>query len=555
MSTYPKESKEMIRYSLGSILLQEGLITSSQLSDALQKQHLQLESNRWKLLGEVLLDSSLITQQDLEGALKRQTQLYDLEFFGIQSHPSTVNRFKRVLDIVGGIVGLAFMIALLLPIAIALYLNSPGPIFVAQPRVGIRGKHFLLWRFRTTTPDAEHYRMKIAYEKDCKFFDHCYEAPYVTFIGKFLRRFYLDEIPQFLNVLRNDMSLVGTRPPTLDEVQSYSRSDWQRLVVKPGMTGLWQIHRRKYAMSFDEILETDFCYIDGWKNRLDLHILFSTFLHILLGSMHNRYKFPRSNTFTNQVGILNIPFDNMSIIELLEKLERGVVFTPNVDHLMKLQKDADFFKTYVKADYRVCDSQILMFASRFLGTPLKEKISGSDFFPTFCRFHRNNEAVTIFLLGGTDGVAVRARGKINSRIGRKIIVGAHSPSFGFEKNEQECLEIIDMVNRTGATVLAVGVGAPKQEKWIYKYKDKFTNVKIFFAVGATIDFEAGVIKRAPNWMSKMGIEWLFRIYSDPKRLWKRYLVEDLPFFWLLILQKLRLYRPPSFGSLKDFRLR
>lgn len=247
---------------------------------------------------------------------------------------------------------------------------------------------------------------------------------------------------------------------------------------------------------------------------------------------------------SKKVGILNIPIDNLSIKELLEQLKSGVLLTPNVDHLMKLQRDAEFYRTYTLADYRVCDSQVLMFASRFLGTPLKEKISGSDFFPIFCDYHRSNEDITIFLMGGMTGVADQARTRINRKIGREIIIGSHSPSFGFEKNESECLEIVELINQSQATVLAVGVGAPKQEKWIYKYKDKLTHVKIFMAVGATIDFEAGVIKRAPKWMSHLGIEWLFRIIADPKRLWRRYLIDDLPFFWLLLKQKLGVYTSP-----------
>ncbi|HEY9895396.1 MAG TPA: WecB/TagA/CpsF family glycosyltransferase, partial [Candidatus Sericytochromatia bacterium] len=158
------------------------------------------------------------------------------------------------------------------------------------------------------------------------------------------------------------------------------------------------------------------------------------------------------------------------------------------------------------------------------------------------------DAITVFLLGGAEGVAEKAGSKINSKINRDIVIGTHSPSFGFEKDEQECLEIVEMINQSGATVLAVGVGAPKQEKWIYKYKHKLHHVKIFLAVGATIDFEAGVTKRAPKWMSQMGIEWLFRIYCDPQRLWKRYLVEDLPFFWLLLQQKFGSYTQPIVES-------
>jgi exopolysaccharide biosynthesis WecB/TagA/CpsF family protein len=249
----------------------------------------------------------------------------------------------------------------------------------------------------------------------------------------------------------------------------------------------------------------------------------------------------------DQVHILNVPFDNLSLNELLEQLTQGVVFTPNVDHLMKLQRDQEFFETYVHADYRVCDSQVLMYSASLLGTPLKEKISGSDLFPAFCKFHQHHDAITIFLLGGKAGVADRAKANINQKIRREIVIGAHSPSFGFEKSEQECLELIEMVNRSKATVLAVGVGAPKQEKWIHKYRYRFTYVKIFLAIGATIDFEAGAIQRAPKWMSKVGIESLFRIYSDPKRLWRRYLVEDLPFFWLLMKQKLGIYKPPTFS--------
>ncbi|MCD8489451.1 MAG: WecB/TagA/CpsF family glycosyltransferase [Desertifilum sp.] len=244
------------------------------------------------------------------------------------------------------------------------------------------------------------------------------------------------------------------------------------------------------------------------------------------------------------VRILNVSINNLSTKELLAQLKTGVVFTPNVDHLVKLQKDSEFVQVYQTADYRVCDSKILYYVSRFLGCPVKEKISGSDLFPAFYEYHRDNEEMKIFLLGGKEGVAKRAQANINAKIGREMVIGAHSPSFGFEKNEAECDEIIDIINRSGATVLAVGVGAPKQEKWIAKHKHRMPNVKIFLAIGATIDFEAGNIKRAPKWMSEVGMEWLYRLVSEPARLWKRYLVEDTRFFWLVLKQKMNLYQVP-----------
>ena len=245
-----------------------------------------------------------------------------------------------------------------------------------------------------------------------------------------------------------------------------------------------------------------------------------------------------------RVKILNAYIDNLSELEILNQLRYGVIFTPNVDHLIKLQKDLDFFKAYESADYKLCDSKILYYVSRFLGSPIKEKISGSDFFPAFYKYHKNNKDIKIFLLGGEKEVAIKAQDKINAKVGRKIIVGAYSPSFGFEKSEEECLEIIEKIKSSGATVLAVGVGAPKQEKWIHKYKEHLPNIKIFLAVGATIDFEAGNKTRAPKWMAELGLEWLHRLLSEPQRLWKRYLIDDPLFFWLVLKQKLKIYQFP-----------
>ena len=246
----------------------------------------------------------------------------------------------------------------------------------------------------------------------------------------------------------------------------------------------------------------------------------------------------------NKVKLLNVAIDNLSQLELLEKLNSGIVFTPNVDHLMKLQGDQDFFQAYNSATYRLCDSKILFYVSRLLGAPIKEKISGSDLFPAFYEYHKNNKEVKIFLLGAREGVALEAQNKINSKVGRAIVVGVNSPSFGFEKDEEECLKIIEQINQSGATVLAVGVGAPKQELFICKYKDKLPNIKIFLAIGATIDFEAGHIKRAPKWISELGMEWLYRLLAEPKRLWKRYLVHGPTFFWLVLKQKFNLYVDP-----------
>jgi N-acetylglucosaminyldiphosphoundecaprenol N-acetyl-beta-D-mannosaminyltransferase len=250
-----------------------------------------------------------------------------------------------------------------------------------------------------------------------------------------------------------------------------------------------------------------------------------------------------------RVNILDIAIDNIGMQELLEKLTvGGVVFTPNVDHLVKLQKDGEFYRVYQEADYRVCDSQLIMFASRFLGQPISEKVSGSDLFPAFYRYYGNDESVKIFLLGGLVGVADQALYNINAKVGRNMVVDCYSPPLGFENDPRECRKIIEIINNSGANVLAVGLGAPKQEKWICQYRSRLTSIKTFLAIGATIDFEAGTLKRSPAWMSKAGLEWLYRLVSEPGRLWKRYLVEDLRFFVLILRQKFNLHRKGNFAG-------
>lgn len=246
-----------------------------------------------------------------------------------------------------------------------------------------------------------------------------------------------------------------------------------------------------------------------------------------------------------EVNLLNVSIQNITMSQLLEKLQNGgVVFTPNVDHLMKLQTNKQFYLTYQKADYIVCDSKMLIYASKFLGTPIQEKISGSDLFPAFYNYYKDDSKMKIFLLGGMGETAKIAQNKINSKVGRDIVVATYSPPFGFENDRQECQKIIELINHSGATVLGIGVGAPKQELWLEKFKDQLKNVKIFLAIGATINFEAGNMKRSPLWMSEIGFEWFYRLLSEPKRLWKRYLFDDLPFFWLVLKQKLRLYQNP-----------
>lgn len=242
--------------------------------------------------------------------------------------------------------------------------------------------------------------------------------------------------------------------------------------------------------------------------------------------------------------ILNVEILSLTRDELLERLDKGVLVTPNVDHLVKLQGDREFYEAYMKAEWTVCDSKILYLLSKLLKRPLPEAIPGSSFFTSYYMYHKDDPDCRIFLLGAKEGIATKAMQRINEKVGRRIVVGAHSPSFGFEKDERECEELVDIVNRSGANVLLVGVGAPKQEKWIMKYRDRMPGVDLFMALGATIDFEAGTLKRAPVFWQKIGMEWLYRCMKEPKRLFRRYFVDDMQFFYYFAKQLLGVYKDP-----------
>lgn len=250
--------------------------------------------------------------------------------------------------------------------------------------------------------------------------------------------------------------------------------------------------------------------------------------------------------------VLNIDALCITEKQLLEGLDKnlsgnggnGVLITPNLDHMVKLQKDEEFYRCYQEAEWVVCDSKILWLCSKVLKRAFPEPIPGSSFFTHYYMHNMDNHDVKIFLLGARTGVAKAAMEKINEKVGWQIVVGALSPSYGFEKKPEEIADICRIVRESGANVVLVGVGAPKQEKFIMNYREQMPEVKIWMALGATIDFEAGNIRRAPKLFRRLALEWLFRMYCEPKRMFKRYICDDLVFFWYLLKQVLGLYKNP-----------
>ncbi|MBS0016698.1 MAG: sugar transferase [Arthrospira sp. SH-MAG29] len=191
------------------------------------------------------------------------------------THPSVRSVVKRSIDIVGAIVGLGITAVLSIPIVIAIRLESPGPILFGQIRCGWMGKHFRMWKFRSMVINAEELKSTIPNQAKGQIFKNDND-PRITKVGRFLRRTSLDELPQFWNVLMGEMSLVGTRPPTPDEVERYEVPQWQRLDVKPGMTGEWQVGGRSQIKDFEDIIRLDLKYQENWSLMYDLKMIVRT---------------------------------------------------------------------------------------------------------------------------------------------------------------------------------------------------------------------------------------------------------------------------------------
>jgi anti-anti-sigma factor len=208
--------------------------------------------------------------------LSNRTKHIDQPFI---THPSVKSRSKRIIDVIGAIIGLAITGIVFVPIAIAIKLDSPGPIFFGQVRCSRMSRRFKMWKFRSMQTDAEAKKHLVKNEAEGAIFKAAND-PRITRVGRFLRKTSLDELPQFWNVLKGEMSLVGTRPPTPDEVDKYEIDQWQRLDIKPGMTGEWQVNGRSSVKKFEDIVQLDLKYQQNWSLSYDMQLILKTILVI-----------------------------------------------------------------------------------------------------------------------------------------------------------------------------------------------------------------------------------------------------------------------------------
>ena len=220
-----------------------------------------------------------LTESELSLSNAIKTTLGKEQFLTFSNIPYKITSLaaKRLMDIVVSMIMIIFFSPLMLVVALVTKLSSPGPVIFIQERVGLRGRKFKMYKFRTMVKNAESIKESLEdlNEADGPAFK-IEDDPRVTGIGKFLRRTNLDEIPQFFNILKGEMSLIGPRPPLPEEIIKYERWQLRRLSIKPGLSCFWQVESYKNYIKFEEWMEMDLAYIDNWSFRMDLVILFKT---------------------------------------------------------------------------------------------------------------------------------------------------------------------------------------------------------------------------------------------------------------------------------------
>lgn len=240
--------------------------------------------------------------------------------------------------------------------------------------------------------------------------------------------------------------------------------------------------------------------------------------------------------------LLNTYVNNLTMSETIDAVEeliksekKSYVVAINVDVVIKIENDPYLKKIVDNADMVLVDGKPLVWISNFYGKPLKAKISGSDLVPLLCE-EASKKQYSIFIIGGKDGVAEQAKQNLEKRLPGIRIVGTYAPTYGFEKNDAELNKINTLLSEAKPDLLIACFGCPKQEKWIFENISKY-DAKVSICAGATVDFLAGNIKRAQRWMSEHGLEWLYRFLQEPKRMFKRYFIDDMKIFRLILKYK------------------
>lgn len=405
---------------------------------------------------------------------------------------ATAEALARIIEIsVALIVTLAITFPVLLVLLFRKFFTG-APLFTSRAIVGARAKSLRVLRFNSVAPTFR-------------------------------------DLPLFFEVLTGQLALVGTAIKEWGDSSPTPQKGYINL-VRPGVISLWDIRRSSKIAHEGELLIE-------WEYIFRKHPFYDFML--LLRALPAMFYSEKSGTSSSVFQLLDIDLKNLTMIEavdligvnLAEKKQCSIFFA-NPDCLNKMISDREYFTILKTGDYIFPDGIGLVIAGKMLQTPLKENINGTDMLPYICRMAAS-KGFSIFLLGGKPGIAEKAGEKINAAYGVTLAGTEH----GYFNHQTESDRVIEKINNSGAAILLVGFGAPLQEKWISIHRHKL-KPDVLIGVGGLFDFYSGTIRRAPDWIREIGLEWVYRMLQEPGRMWRRYIVGNPLFLYRVMKWKM-----------------
>ena len=341
----------------------------------------------------------------------------------------------------------------------------------------------------------------------------------------------LRNLPALFNVLRGEMSWIGPRAVSPDEVSPLDRAAWRRFNVRPGLICLWWI-RKRANIAYGSESESDSEYLDTRGVWNDFGIALRSIPAVLYGE--------GIALAPDRIELLGVPIDNLTMDEAVDTIiARTQSSAPaqicfvNADCVNITYRDREYRDLLRGCAMVLGDGIGVKLAGRILNSNIRQNVNGTDLFPELCRALEQSGA-GLYLLGGKPGVVEDVASWIRERHPNLRIAGHRHGFFAAEETDSVTAEI----RASGADLLLVAFGVPKQEKWIRHHLDA-TGVRVAIGVGGLFDFYSGRIPRAPVWMREAGFEWLYRFLQEPRRMWRRYFVGNVVFLWRAVAHRMQ----------------
>jgi N-acetylglucosaminyldiphosphoundecaprenol N-acetyl-beta-D-mannosaminyltransferase len=347
--------------------------------------------------------------------------------------------------------------------------------------------------------------------------------------GRFIMALHLHRLPALFNILKGDMSFIGPRVVSPGEISPREHTARKRYNVRPGLVCLWWI-RRRANIAYGSEVDADSEYVDTYSLWGDVGITLRSIPAILYGE--------GVATAPDELTVLGLPIHNLTMSEAVERIRRYLeggaprqVCFVNADCANIAYRNAAYRQVLQQAALSLADGIGLKLAGKLLARDIKQNVNGTDLFPRLCDMLAQTGA-GVYLLGARPGIAGRVRDWMLTHYPGIRVCGAHHGYFSPAEEPQ----VIAHIAGSGAALLLVAFGAPRQDLWIHQHLRE-TGAVVAMGVGGLFDFYSGRTPRAPLWLREMGMEWLFRLYKEPRRMWKRYGIGNALFLVRVMKEK------------------